>query len=278
MKRPAACQPNQPKPKKQAQKKCEKYEPPTPWEDGHEWDDRWYWQEDVGWVFDYQAWREGDVARQELETYANQTAHETGMASEGQAKEKKKRESKATAKRADQSAASAETPRAKPEDRKRKIKPEDSEREPKEPNKPAKRANKKEAKEEKYDPVPTTPKEQRKEMRSFLESVKAKDLNEDNARSVLRSMVPAFKTGECALNVYWVRRGIKGVGVGVTSRSEGNDFAFFGFRSISDDWILCIATALKAADMLVANMHWKYLLQHVSLSISSWFGVWELPR
>ena len=64
------------------------------------------------------------------------------------------------------------------------------------------------------------------------------------------------------LNIYWVRRGVKGVGSGVTSRAEGKDVGFFGYKAMCDDWVYAMAAALKSCDLFAPFMHLKlYVLK-----------------
>ena len=101
-------------------------------------------------------------------------------------------------------------------------------------------------------PAVTTQKDQKKEILEFLH--KCKDLTDENARDTIKSMIPNFKKHayECSLNIYWVRGKQLGVGVGVTSKTQKSDVAFFGYRSECDtSWIYAIAAAIKAAELHV---------------------------
>lgn len=82
----------------------------------------------------------------------------------------------------------------------------------------------------------------------------AKDLTEDNAKEKLHSTVPNFKKlgYDSVFNIYWKRRGVQGVGVGVKSVSEGKDFALFGYKAECESWIYAMAAALKAAEILAS--------------------------
>ena len=51
------------------------------------------------------------------------------------------------------------------------------------------------------------------------------------------------------LNIYWIRRGVKGVGCGVTSREEGKDVGFYGYRTQCECWVVAMAAALKSCDI-----------------------------
>lgn len=103
-------------------------------------------------------------------------------------------------------------------------------------------------------PASTDPKELKAEILAFLQ--KAKELTEENAKSELRSMVPAYgaKGYDCSLNIYWARRGVQGVGVGVKPKAEDKDIAFFGFKPVCDDWIFAITAAIKAGDIFAPLM------------------------
>lgn len=111
------------------------------------------------------------------------------------------------------------------------------------------------AKPEPLPPAPETSKELKQEVLGVLNF--SKDLTEDNAREELRKLVPDFTAlgYDSKLNIYWVRRGVKGVGVGVTSKSEGLDYGFFGFKVCCDNWIYAIAAAIKAAELLATFLH-----------------------
>ena len=112
---------------------------------------------------------------------------------------------------------------------------------------------------ERLPPAPTTQKDQKLEILKFLRLTK--NLGEDNAKEQLRALVPDYKGlgYDGSLNIYWVRKGVKGTGVGVKSMSEGKDYAHFGFLSCCDGWIVAMATAIKAAEILVSYMHTRFL-------------------
>ena len=122
-------------------------------------------------------------------------------------------------------------------------------------NKPRKASKGAANQEERLDPAPTLHKDQKSEIVQFLRL--AKDFTDENAKEELRKLVPDFKGlwYDSKLNIYWVRKGMKGVGVGVSSRSEGKDFAYFGFLTVCDNWIFAIAAAIKAAEIMVAYTH-----------------------
>lgn len=98
-------------------------------------------------------------------------------------------------------------------------------------------------------PAPMTQKEQKKEILDFLD--KARHLQDDNAKDELRKLTTDFAAAgyDCSCNIYWNRRGQQGVGVGVKSKSEGKDIAFFGYKSMCDQWIYAIAAAIMAAEI-----------------------------
>ena len=145
---------------------------------------------------------------------------------------------------------SASSAKAEPAKRKRAPKREDSEAAPKERKTTRKTKVSEELK--KLDPAPATEKEQKNEIMQALWF--AKDLTEDNAKEELHRTVPNFKKlgYDSVLNIYWVRRGVRGVGVGVKSVSEGKDFAFFGFKAECECWIYAMAAALKAAEIMAS--------------------------
>ena len=177
-----------------------------PWVEGGEWDQAEWWAGDPAgsaWAYDYEAWVEGEDAKRDLGDKA--------LEKEPKRQPKKPRKNDPEAKNGQEAALEASAVAETASNKKRKTsngeepapKAKANKRKPKQP--------KAEPLEEPVDPVPTTAKEQRKEIKAFLESVQ--DFSEENAKD-LRTRVPAFRTGECSLNVYWTRRGVKGVGWG----------------------------------------------------------------
>lgn len=123
----------------------------------------------------------------------------------------------------------------------------------------AKDSSRKGKKLERLPPAPTTQKDQKLEIVKFLRLTK--DLTEDNAKEQLKDLVPDYKGlgYDGTLNIYWLRKGVKGTGVGVKSVSEGKDYAHFGFLSCSDNWIIAMATSIKAAEILAPYMQTRFL-------------------
>ena len=102
---------------------------------------------------------------------------------------------------------------------------------------------------------PTTTKQQREEILNFL--LEMKDVPEENAKTALRSMLPNYSANgfDCSPDIYWVRKGVKGIGCGVRCQSEGKNVGFFAYRAQCNSWIFAIAAAIKSADILVTPMH-----------------------
>ena len=116
-------------------------------------------------------------------------------------------------------------------------------------------------------PIPNpalTMKEQKKEILDFLKM--AKDLTDENAKETLRAKCYQFKAPgyDCVFNVYWVQKGVKGVGCGVTSKKENKDVAFFGYKTMCDSWIYAIAAAIKSADLFVTFMRYDVVGAYVT--------------
>ena len=105
------------------------------------------------------------------------------------------------------------------------------------------------------DPPVLTLKEQRKEILDFL--VLSKDFTEENAKEELRKMIPDHRAAgcDCSLNIYWQQKGVKGIGVGAKSASEGKDVGLWGYKTMCISWIFAIAAAIKAGDIYVTFMH-----------------------
>ena len=123
-------------------------------------------------------------------------------------------------------------------------------------------------------PAPDTEKEIKKEIYDFL--LETRTLTQLNAKEHLRKLVPEYKVlGYTAkLNIYWVRRKVQGVGVGITSITEGQDVGFIGFKPLSPNWITAIAAAIKAGDIFAAFLHTDCgvaVLTLYPLRARSWF-------
>ena len=99
------------------------------------------------------------------------------------------------------------------------------------------------------EPAPTTEKAMKLEILGFLNSIKS--CTEETAKDEIKKLLPNYhECGyDCSLNIYWARRGVKGIGCGVKSKSENLDVSFFGFKTICDSWVFAIAAAIKAADI-----------------------------
>lgn len=121
----------------------------------------------------------------------------------------------------------------------------------KEPKKKAKKPEK----QEELMPSPGTKKEMKSEIFEFL--VKSKDFTDDDAKEKLQEMMPNYQNCgvDCRLDTYWKRKNTMGVGVGVFSKGEQKNVGFFGFRTLTDNWIYAIAAAIKAGDILATLMH-----------------------
>ena len=112
---------------------------------------------------------------------------------------------------------------------------------------------------------PSTKKAIRQEILDFL--LQAEDYNrktDGEAKEALKADLPLTEYVKAGfnLNIYWVRRGVKGVGCGVTSRAEGKDVGFFGYKTMCDDWVYATAAALKSCDLFAPFMHLKLFVDH----------------
>ena len=103
--------------------------------------------------------------------------------------------------------------------------------------------------------APMTKKEQKQEILDFI--LKMKGVSEDDAKSTLKAMLPNYSANgfDCSPDIYWVRKGVKGIGCGVRCQSEGKNVGFFGYRAQCNEWIFALAAAIKSADILVTPMH-----------------------
>lgn len=153
-----------------------------------------------------------------------------------------------------------ETPETVVEEKPEKAKKRKSEKttEGAEPKKRS-RASKKELKP--IEPPPLTKKEQRKEIKAFLEV--AKDLTDENARATLKSLLPNYGAHkfDCSPDIYWERKGVKGIGCGVRCQSEGKNVGYFGYRVQCDSWIYAIAAAIKSADIFVTVLQIRMIFE-----------------
>eukprot|EP00435_Cladocopium_sp_Y103_P028100 s1890_g7.t1 len=238
------------------------------WDDGTwdswmdaDWDPNWCWSAKRGWY-----WEEKVDPKPKR---ARKAAPDSGAA--GSSKPDKTPAAKAPRKRTnpdtdEQKAAKpkrskTETEKAEdvePKEKDKQVKKE----QPKNNQKKCKKENtsKAEASETIADPAFTS-KEQKKEILDFLKM--AKDLTDENAKETLRSRVCRTPGCGCVLNVYWVQKGVKGIGCGVTSKKENKDVAFFGYKSMCDSWIYAMAAALKSADLFVTFMHYDVMVRFV---------------
>lgn len=109
--------------------------------------------------------------------------------------------------------------------------------------------------------APDNDKDIKKEIYDFL--LETKTMTEENAKDNLRKLVPEYKVlGYTAkLNIYWVRRKVKGVGVGITSLTEGQDVGFIGFKPYCPNWVTAIAAAIKAGDIFATFSHENHMLR-----------------
>jgi len=108
------------------------------------------------------------------------------------------------------------------------------------------------------EPIPGPPankKEQRDEILNFLLSVK--DVKDEDAKATLKAMLPNYGANgfDCSPDIYWVRKGVKGIGCGVRCQSEGKSVGFFAYRAQCNSWIFALAAAIKSADILVTHWH-----------------------
>ena len=140
----------------------------------------------------------------------------------------------------------------KPKEPKEPKEPEEPE-EPEDPKERKKRA-KRRRKESTLLPAPATSKEIKAEVFAFL--MQTKDFTDDNAKEKLQEIMPNYTNCglDCRLDIYWKRKEVLGIGVGVFSKKEKN-VGFFGFRFLTDYWIYAIAAAIKAGDILATLMH-----------------------
>lgn len=202
------------------------------------WDPNWHWTEEWGWYWE--------------EVPKRKSSKRVGLDKGDKPKAKRAKPAASAA-----SAPSAPAEAAKKPERKR-AKPSSTEEneavDKPDGKKKSRSSSSKETRNPKSDaphpePAPTTEKEMKLEILAFLMSIK--DCSEETAKDEIKKLLPNYTAlgYDCSLNIYWVRRGVKGIGCGVKSKSENLDVSFFGFKAVCDSWIYAIAAAVKAADI-----------------------------
>ena len=61
------------------------------------------------------------------------------------------------------------------------------------------------------------------------------------------------KTSQCRLNIYWTR-----VAVGVHSKRDQSDFAYYRLPAFQMNWSVCMAVAVKIAELLALRLHLRF--------------------
>ena len=134
------------------------------------------------------------------------------------------------------------------------------------PDQPIETRKRKTRSEKHVEPIPAAPmtkKDQKQEILDFL--LKMRGVSEDDAKSTLKGMLPNYSANrfDCSPDIYWVRKGVKGIGCGVRCESEGKSVGFFAYRAQCNDWIFAIAAAIKSADILVTPMHYSHFTRPI---------------
>jgi hypothetical protein len=253
------------------------------WDDGtwddwmeDDWDPNWKWSAGQGWYWDDKVAtkkKEPNEPKPKRARKAERKTHDSGEAGSSKpdktpaAKASRKRQNSDSEEKKPAKSKRSTTEAEKEEDVEPKTKKEDVE-----PKTGKKRIGEEAGETQKCEgqqknavaaePVPDpafTLKEQKKEILDFLSM--AKNLTDENAKENLRSEVHNFQAPGCGLvfNVYWVQKGIKGIGCGVKSKKENKDVAFFGYKSMCDSWIYAIAAAIKSAQLYVTFMRYDIM-------------------
>ena len=225
------------------------------------WDGNWHWAKGYGWYW------EDKAPAKPAKTKGNNRA-KNAVASAGSTEPKKKKARNQKDKKDEETKPEKprkKTPSPKPEPEQAAAPKAQKGKERSEPEDPQPKKRSRKEPQKKSAPVaeevaefkdaPTKSKDIKKEIYEFL--VGAKDLTDENAREKLKAQVPKWSGLGVGMlfNIYWTSRGVKGVGVGVTSKKQQCDFAFFGYKSECDSWIYAIAAAIKSADILATSMH-----------------------
>lgn len=244
------------------------------WDDWMEgdWDPNWKWSAGRGWYWDDKVAtkkNEPNEPKPKRARKAERKTHDSGAAGSSKpdktaAKASRKRQNADSEEKKPAKSKRSTTEAEKEEDGEPKTKKEDVEpktgKKKESEKKPEKHRDAKASKAAEPVPDPAfTLKEQKKEILDFLSM--AKNLTDENAKENLRSEVHKFQAPGCGLvfNVYWVQKGIKGIGCGVKSKKENKDVAFFGYKSMCDSWIYAIAAAIKSAQLYVTFMRYDIM-------------------
>lgn len=220
------------------------------------WDSNWRWAKDYGWYWEDKA--AAAPAKAKSKKRAKDAVASAGSAEPNKKKARNEKDKKDEKTKSEKPCKKTTSPKSEPKQaaapnarkEKKHSEPEDLQ-----PKKRSRKAPKEESPHVEFTDAPTKSKDIKKEIYEFL--LGAQDLTGENARAYLKSKVPNWPGLGVGmlLNIYWVSRGVKGVGVGVTSKKQRCDFAFFGYKSECDSWIYAIAAAIKSADILATSMH-----------------------
>lgn len=116
---------------------------------------------------------------------------------------------------------------------------------------------------------PNSNKEIKQEILDFLRHTEDyPDKSDEEIKELFKADLPLKEYVKAGfnLNIYWIRRGVKGVGCGVTSREEGKDVGFYGYRTQCECWVVAMAAALKSCDIFAPFMHLKlYVITYSKL-------------
>ena len=199
-----------------------------------EGDEEWHWEPGLGWFW------VGTEKQQKKRSTPKRKAKKLDKEEKVETTKKQRKKKGQTVEE------KQEKPTEKP--KKRKSQTTDGEE-------PKKRSTKTKKELKPIEPPPFTKKEQRKEILAFLEA--AKDFTDENARASLKGLLPNYGAHnfDCSPDIYWERKGVKGIGCGVRCHSEGKNVGYFGYRVQCDSWIFAIAAAIKSADIFATFLH-----------------------
>lgn len=239
----------------------------------NDWNDpNWHYSDDFGWYWEKQKdTEEKNPKPSKKQKGAEEAEHDTtAKKSKRKGKDKDEKEQAHAAKKSKTKDAGKTEPAASSSNgNEPKKRPAASEK--------AAKTTKKQKKAKNEDPQPMHPapmtrKDEKKEIHDFL--VECKDFTDDNAKENLKQMLhsnfrnPNF---EFRMNIYWVRKGVWGAGVGLKSLKENKDFAFYGYKTWCDSWIYATAAAIKSSEILASFTHICFIaracfLLHIQLT------------
>ena len=184
-------------------------------------DSNWHWAKDYGWYWEDKA--AATPAKAKGKKRAKDAVASAGSAEPNKKKARNEKDKKDEKTKSEKPCPKSEPKQAAaPNARKEKK---HSEPEDPQPKKRSRKAPKEESPHVEFTDAPTKSKDIKKEIYEFL--LGAQDLTDENARAYLKSKVPNWPGLGVGmlLNIYWVSRGVKGIGVGVTSKKQRCDFA-----------------------------------------------------